>query len=714
MLPSLVARELIESIHNFLSTTFPATSPGFLREDGSTAIDELLATPEAIFKGPYLSLGLPYRTIGENQALPFSKFNPGFSPYSHQFKAFQRLCGTNPLPTLVATGTGSGKTECFMYPVLDHCAAHPAKGIKAVVIYPMNALASDQARRFAKEIYKRENLRGKIRVGLFVGTGEASPIKAMTDDFVITCKDTQREDPPDILLTNYKMLDYLLIRPKDQPLWRHNTPDTLRYLVVDELHTFDGAQGTDLACLIRRLRDRLQISGDASSGMACVGTSATIGGEQSLSALVGYASQVFSTPFDSQSVIRENRLGADEFLPASITECRWPEPSTLLAMPASNYHSPYDFIAAHAQLWFSDPPKGLASHDKAQRDIASVRLGEDLCKHEAFHSLLKACHRVTDLRQLTIDWSSRLRTSEQGAVAVLDSLCALISAARSKRSTDLPHQVNIETKPFIQVRIQLWLRELRRLVASVAQRPMLTFADDLPELSEPLHLPAVHCRECYATAWTSVRKPNESTLSSDLRKIYNAYFGQSPDTCVLFPLESSETPLGKGLVKQLCSNCGCLSDKDEEACPECGGQELVRVWLADMNRSASQNGQQVTRFHNDCPYCGAHGGLSVMGSRAASLSSVLISNLFASVYNDDHKLIAFSDSVQDAAHRAGFFGARTWRQVMRQAMFQAIQQRLNGMPLDQVAQQVGQYWRDQLGDESILHHLSRTQFGVAS
>ena len=81
-----------------------------------------------------------------------------------------------------------------------------------------------------------------------------------------------------------------MIRPKDQPLWQHNHPDTLRYLVVDELHTFDGAQGTDLACLIRRLRHKLGIGDD----LACVGTSATIGGDDSIVQLVKYARQIFS------------------------------------------------------------------------------------------------------------------------------------------------------------------------------------------------------------------------------------------------------------------------------------------------------------------------------------------------------------------------------------------------------------------------------------
>ena len=96
----------------------------------------------------------------------------------------------------------------------------------------------------------------------------------MGRDHLVTDRDTLREHPPDILLTNYKMLDYLLVRPFDFRLWRRNAPDTLRYLVVDELHTFDGAQGTDLACLIRRLRVRLDASREK---LICAGTSATLG-----------------------------------------------------------------------------------------------------------------------------------------------------------------------------------------------------------------------------------------------------------------------------------------------------------------------------------------------------------------------------------------------------------------------------------------------------
>lgn len=102
----------------------------------------------------------------------------------------------------------------------------------------------------------------------------AHQVRQAVKDFLRTtfpiAKPHFRLKPPDILLTNCKMLDYLLIRAKDFPLWKQNDPEALRFLVVDERHTFDGAQGTDLACLIRRFKPRLKTPADF---LCCVGTS---------------------------------------------------------------------------------------------------------------------------------------------------------------------------------------------------------------------------------------------------------------------------------------------------------------------------------------------------------------------------------------------------------------------------------------------------------
>ncbi|MEN1663488.1 hypothetical protein AAIH06_35390, partial [Pseudomonas aeruginosa] len=107
------------------------------------------------------------------------------------------------------------------------------RGIKAIILYPMNALATDQAGRVAKEVVKTAALAG-VRAGLYVGDAPAElsqTVRRLEDGSfsVITDRDALRSNPPDILLTNYKMLDFLLIRAADTPLWVHQQPDTLRY-----------------------------------------------------------------------------------------------------------------------------------------------------------------------------------------------------------------------------------------------------------------------------------------------------------------------------------------------------------------------------------------------------------------------------------------------------------------------------------------------------
>ena len=112
------------------------------------------------------------------------------------------------------------------------------------------------------------------------------------------------------------MLDFLLIRPVDHRLWRHNQPDTLRYLVEDEMHTSDGAQGTDLARLVRRLPSKLDVIRER---LICVGTSATIGGiGESSRDLLDCVSRIFVQPFDADTVVVEVRQSIDEFFGSSL------------------------------------------------------------------------------------------------------------------------------------------------------------------------------------------------------------------------------------------------------------------------------------------------------------------------------------------------------------------------------------------------------------
>jgi DEAD/DEAH box helicase domain-containing protein len=235
VIPSALSGQLQQGLADFLRFSFRSSTPGMER-----VIDDLLDERGGLLKGPYVSVKLPF--VRSTSPYPFPNVPLGFTPYVHQQRAFDRLGGRRKLSTLVATGTGSGKTECFLIPIMEHCLAEAStKGVKAIVVYPRNALASDQALRIARMVHGNDELRGKIRAGLFIGQDAGKRTKGETKmgpATIITDREVMRADPPDILLTNYKMLDYLLLQL---------SPFT------DQAHA-DGCVGT--VSQARRLRHR--------------------------------------------------------------------------------------------------------------------------------------------------------------------------------------------------------------------------------------------------------------------------------------------------------------------------------------------------------------------------------------------------------------------------------------------------------------------------
>ena len=536
----------------------------------------------------------------------------------------------------------------------------------------------------------------------------------MTETGVITSKDILRQSPPDILLTNYKMLDYLLIRPKDQGLWVGNSPETLRYLVVDEIHTFDGAQGTDLACLIRRLKARLQTP---ANHLACVGTSATLGGNgrrgDTGNELLSYAGKIFNETFDNNAIVTEDRLSAAEFLAdAFIDPQPVPSPDLLESLLPQNYDSVEKYIRAQYQLWFNYPLENDWDETDWRIDLGdrlkSLPIVNNLLKIlsgeptslPSLWSQLKRKMRLPVIREDAetrghgdgrIGDAERKSKQEEYQIALFTSLAALFSSSR-----------DINNRPWANIRIQLWLRELRRMVANISDRPNLTFADDLTTEESGKTLPVIHCRECGATGWGSLRrKQNDQQLGCDLRAFYTAFFNRNPLTVFVFPARDNDNHEEKERIqRKLCQDCLRLNIPKATYCHTCNSDRLLPVIEPNMVREKTKNGSKWRETSHDCPFCKAKNNLAILGSRAASLASAAIGTLFASTYNDDKKLITFSDSVQDAAHRAGFFAARTFRTTLRTAIKQYLDERGNGKNLEQIIPEFKQYWRQQLGSDT--------------
>ena len=386
MLPLQQAYEVRSAVLEYIKATFHFKD----NEVGKAFYQFIEDSRNGLFKGPYVSLKTPFVKAKEDEQIPLD-IRPPFTPHLHQIQAFRRLTthdGHQPEPTLLTTGTGSGKTECFLFPVLDYVyqmnREKVCPGVKVIILYPMNALASDQAKRLAEAIWGTEEehpLRGKVTAGLFIGEGtnpKEHPTQ-MGKDHIIENRDSiVHGEVPDILLTNFKMLDYALMQQKYTSLWRGNLgarEPMLKFLVLDELHTYDGAQGTDVANLIRRLKLKLNLP---EHRLTPVGTSATIGNKKdSKQLLCEYASSVFGEEFTAESIIEEHRISVEDFF-ADITEDGLPEKYDLKRCTLKETKTVEAYLRTIRQIWLpgckADRPEIGARLRKLQifKDLLSV------------------------------------------------------------------------------------------------------------------------------------------------------------------------------------------------------------------------------------------------------------------------------------------------------------------------------------------------------
>jgi len=737
MLPAHLAENIRRQVLYYLQSTFD-----FRDEDVGRAFERFLSDPSrGIFKGPWVQLKRPFRPADETFAHPFDITIP-FHPFKHQSRAWRRLHSRNhaPQPTLITTGTGSGKTECFLYPVLDHCLKAKQQGqpgVKAIILYPMNALATDQEKRFAKAIWGDPKLRAAgIRVGNYTGRYDpcdpASPSSGATEmgaENGITNHAAQLNAPPDILLTNYKMLDFLLLRPQDQGLWRFNEPGTLQYLILDELHTYDGAQGADVACLIRRLKERLNIP----KGKLCVvGTSATMddrdrsdralgreiadtietGGDR----LARFASTLFEEEISSEAVIIEDRLTVEEIITcpeADLIELNLPDPKDCEPLAEEDALT---YARRQADLWggpvLSEVP--LEERDQAMEAWA-IALGNWLRTTRLFKQLLRV-FEASEQRSEALTWNQLIEkmayqelgflliTQQEERRWILVSFFALVAHGKEIRSG--------RAFPLVPTQVQLWIRELTRIGRYVDESPVFCWLDE-PDGDRKM-LPAFQCSECGSAGWIGLKDSQaDSTigaqgvqgfkLTDDVKAIYQGWFGRQGkhDPRIVIVMTDREEQVSTWQVQQSGSFQRNLFDQwyfhpaslvirqGNGACPLTGDGRRFRVAINQDVETVNNRvvGKQA------CPCCGSQESVFIIGSRSATLSSVMVDELFGSVLNNDPKLLAFTDSVQDASHRAGFLSARTYNFSFRTALQRIIDDAgPEGLPLSEVGERLLNWW----------------------
>ena len=323
-----------DSYLRYLKTIYP-----FQERDLCDQFWRALEMPNLLVKGPLLEASPPFengRSIRE--LIETGVLHPGFRAlcsdalplerplYLHQEQGVDKVVrgGRN---VIIATGTGSGKTEAFLVPILDHLLredeagtlAHP--GVRALLLYPMNALANDQLKRLRRVLGNFS----AITFGRYTGETEETESRAearFRDQFPreprldneLISRERMRETPPHILLTNYAMLEYLLLRPQDCEFFDGETGQHWRFIVLDEAHVYDGASGIEIAMLLRRLKDRVVRS--EPGRLRCIATSATLGrGQEDFPAVTRFAAAIFGERFEwmddnpqQQDVVAATRL----------------------------------------------------------------------------------------------------------------------------------------------------------------------------------------------------------------------------------------------------------------------------------------------------------------------------------------------------------------------------------------------------------------------
>lgn len=314
--PAESSKRIVEFYRNYLLTTFQTNNESYNQQ-----LKDHLSKDGAIAKGPYISLSDSFtkgKTLHDlidegilsEQLLLFSELHPERKLYKHQVEAIQKATSNKNL--IVTTGTGSGKTESFLIPVLNQLlrekeAGTLDPGVRTLIIYPMNALVNDQIRRL-REIFIASQEEG-ITYGRF--TGETSEkFKDARKEFLeregiepikneLISREQMRETPPNILITNYAMLEYLLLRPGDNILFDQNGAFKWQTIVFDEAHTYGGAKGIEVSALIKRLKATL-----VRDDIQFILTSATLGDEKENPKIIKFAESLCSASFDQSSIVR--------------------------------------------------------------------------------------------------------------------------------------------------------------------------------------------------------------------------------------------------------------------------------------------------------------------------------------------------------------------------------------------------------------------------
>lgn len=589
--------------------------------DYAKGFDSELNKDGNISKGPYLDISDSFKTgknidalIREGEVSPlFAELEPDKAEkdkevklkrplYLHQEEAIRKVNQKHNL--VVTTGTGSGKTECFILPIINHLLREKEQGtldngVRAILIYPMNALANDQMKRLRDILAKYPIITfgvynsstaytdddGIRKYGEIFTDENGNHLKPLPNEII--SRSTMQKEPPHILVTNYAMLEYMMLRPKDDKVF---SGAQLRFLVLDEAHIYRGTTGMETSLLLRRLKARISDP----KKVQHILTSATLGGKESDGDIVCFAETLCAAKFQSDDIIRSQTQ-----MPKFATKLHnFPlelfadlaEASQSLNSILQKYSIRYDDSADEAEIIF------------------------DLCRESSLYKTLRQCAKMPlTIKELTQLVNAKISYAEIESKDIVNLITVATKAEKEKTS-------------LLKARYHMFIRALEGAYITIGPRKdiFLKRIKRTPDNNQCVFEAAV-CDDCGRMGIVGKINPDNVLVFAnnreDKKDIEYFLLREQNETWTEYVTDDEEPA---GLIGEndyvICAKCGHIihvSQQNSKKC-NCGNEYSVNVRKATRTSESQEH---------RCPSCNSgHLRTFYLGYDAAT--SVLATELF--------------------------------------------------------------------------------------
>lgn len=646
---------------------------------------------EKLFKGPYVDLSFPFQRGNNLDSLieegvvcesfrRLEDINFTRPLYYHQEEAIRHIGSGK--SAIITTGTGSGKTESFLYPILNELLFDIEKGntdvgVRAIFLYPMNALVNDQIDRIRKIL----NNCPDITFGFFTGeTPEKTTVNTrkklgeendvIIPDNELVSREEIRENPPHLLFTNYSMLEYLLIRPNDYAIFEEKRLQNWKYVVLDEAHSYNGSLGIELSLLLRRL------TGLAPKKPQFILTSATLGEQgKSEKDIVRFAKSLTSAEFDVDDIIFSKRI--------------------LLQNHAQYRVNGEDYSAI----------KGLIDSLDDVRTIVGKYY--DGIGHNVRTLLFELLSRDINVHEL----SAMLKSGSKNFQSIYNQLCEYVTQDELIDLIDIINAAEKDGIGLFDLKYHSFVRPLSGAYITYGKNPKLSLTKT-NEIDGMKAFEVGNCRYCnspYIIGKIQRKEDDqmEYLLQNKEIDIYENYGNEEFVKIDFFLLENSinEEEVNKDTIVpyEVCAKCGEVHATENLNAKKCKCGEQYRFTVYKVIQGKEEKEESIYNNISQCPCCGHKGKSGVVKALnigkdegTALIAQMLyeaidegeqevknvkkISLKPVSAMTRQHKeekikqYLAFSDSRQQASFAAVFFDSNHVRMLRKRLIWEMVKE----------------------------------------